>query len=102
MRYPFRAGHHFLDRLTGEFHVQRIGAKLNVIVPGNGPVGGYAHCLETARLVPCLEDPLASQARQINLAALTVVVLYQNPVSGQRSYFHWLMVQGYGFPPARE
>ena len=57
----FDVGQQFLKRLPGEFHIERIRAELQVIVPGYGPVRGDVHFLEVARLVPGGEHAPAGQ-----------------------------------------
>ena len=52
LHYLFHAGHHFLNRFACEFHIQSIGAKVDVIIPSYGSVGSYMHLLEVSQTRP--------------------------------------------------
>ena len=79
--YLLHAGHYFLNRFAREFHVQRIGAKVEVIVPSDGSVGSYMHLREISWLVPNFEHALSGKVRQVYLTGDAICISKPNAVA---------------------
>ena len=81
--------YYICDRFTGKLHIERIGAKLNLLPPGNPSARSDMNRLEASAVIPRLEHAAPCQMRQIDLPISTVGVPEPNPVPLTRLNLSW-------------
>ena len=86
MRQELRSRYDVLQRLAGEFQVEGVRAKLDIVIPSDGSVRSDVHLFEITRLVPGLEHAAACETGQVNRASQAVGILNPYPVSRTRFY----------------
>src|ERR1035437_9105174 len=80
---PFPVRKQLVNRHAGDFHVERIGTKINVAIPDWLPKFANPHALKMIHVFPCCEDAFADFRRKIHHTLNAIIKTEFEMVIGQ-------------------